>query len=73
MASPAFYDYGESSSQVAFDGSTEEEILDAKLFWESLLLIPPHESRLVSDDVNQRLKIAPESSKFTICYLNSCI
>lgn len=43
---------------VIFDGSSTEEINHAKSFWKSLTLQPPLESRLVSADIRQRLRIA---------------
>ncbi|XP_055056395.2 cilia- and flagella-associated protein HOATZ [Misgurnus anguillicaudatus] len=41
-----------------FDGASEEDVAYAKVFWNSLSLQPPIESRLVSADVRQRLKVA---------------
>ncbi|PIK41627.1 putative UPF0722 protein [Apostichopus japonicus] len=38
-----------------FSGSSKEDQACAKLFWQSLTLHPPIESRLVSGDVHQRL------------------
>ncbi|XP_051552171.1 cilia- and flagella-associated protein HOATZ [Myxocyprinus asiaticus] len=44
-----------------FDGASQEDVAHAKLFWNSLSLQPPIESRLVSADVRQRLKVAKGS------------
>lgn len=41
-----------------FAGSSEDDVAYAKLFWSSLFLQPPLESRLVSADIRQRLKVA---------------
>lgn len=41
-----------------FDGASEEDVAYAKVFWNSLSLQPPIESRLVSADIRQRLKVA---------------
>ncbi|CAK8677934.1 cilia- and flagella-associated protein HOATZ-like [Clavelina lepadiformis] len=46
-----------------FQGSSPEDIEHAKSFWKSLTLHPPLESRLVSADIRQRLKVAPSPSK----------
>ncbi|XP_073806864.1 cilia- and flagella-associated protein HOATZ isoform X2 [Danio rerio] len=41
-----------------FHGASQEDVAYAKLFWNSLSLQPPIESRLVSSDIRQRLKVA---------------
>ncbi|XP_043095385.1 cilia- and flagella-associated protein HOATZ isoform X2 [Puntigrus tetrazona] len=41
-----------------FDGASQEDVAHAKVFWSSLSLQPPIESRLVSADVRQRLRAA---------------
>ncbi|XP_071493360.1 cilia- and flagella-associated protein HOATZ-like [Diadema antillarum] len=41
-----------------FSGSSDEDKACAKLFWQSLTLHPPIESRLVSGDMRQRLPVA---------------
>ncbi|XP_064207067.1 cilia- and flagella-associated protein HOATZ isoform X1 [Anguilla rostrata] len=41
-----------------FAGSSEEDVSYAKVFWSSVTLQPPLESRLVSADISQRLKVA---------------
>ncbi|KAA0716461.1 UPF0722 protein C11orf88 -like protein [Triplophysa tibetana] len=41
-----------------FAGSSEDDVSYAKVFWSSLFLQPPLESRLVSADIRQRLKVA---------------
>uniref|UniRef100_A0A671SGY2 Cilia- and flagella-associated protein HOATZ n=1 Tax=Sinocyclocheilus anshuiensis TaxID=1608454 RepID=A0A671SGY2_9TELE len=41
-----------------FDGASQEDVAYAKVFWSSLSLQPPIESRLVSADIRQRLKVA---------------
>ena len=50
--------FGVSSEKMEFTGSSEEDITHAKTFWQSVQLLPPMESRLVSNDINQRLKAA---------------
>lgn len=47
----------------SFEGSSEEDINYATNFWQSIQLHPPMESRLVSSDIKQRLKVAPPSSQ----------
>ncbi|KAL3852869.1 hypothetical protein ACJMK2_016478 [Sinanodonta woodiana] len=47
---------------VEFTGSSNEDINYATTFWQSIQLQPPMESRLVSSDIKQRLKVAPASS-----------
>ena len=44
--------------KTVFSGSSKEDQACAKLFWQSLTLHPPIESRLVSGDVHQRLRKA---------------
>ena len=48
-----------------FADSPVEDVNHAKSFWKSLTLQPPLESRLVSADIRQRLRVAtpPEKSK----------
>lgn len=49
-----------------FNGSPSEDISHAKSFWKSLTLQPPLESRLVSADIRQRLRVAapiPQAKK----------
>ncbi|KAJ8267067.1 hypothetical protein GJAV_G00137960 [Gymnothorax javanicus] len=41
-----------------FSGSSQEDVSYAKVFWSSVTLQPPLESRLVSADISQRLKVA---------------
>ncbi|XP_043936923.1 cilia- and flagella-associated protein HOATZ isoform X5 [Protopterus annectens] len=41
-----------------FAGSSEEDVEFAKAFWNSVALHPPLESRLVSADIKQRLRVA---------------
>lgn len=43
-----------------FVGSSHEDVSYAKTFWNSLALQPPIESRLVSADISQRLKVAKD-------------
>ncbi|XP_069750738.1 cilia- and flagella-associated protein HOATZ isoform X3 [Narcine bancroftii] len=47
------------SCYTVFAGSSQEDVASAKVFWSSLSLQPPLESRLVSGDIKQRLKVAP--------------
>ncbi|XP_052413490.1 cilia- and flagella-associated protein HOATZ [Carassius gibelio] len=50
-----------------FDGASQEDVAYAKVFWSSLSLQPPIESRLVSADIRQRLRAAktPHSTHAT--------
>ncbi|KAM4650992.1 cilia- and flagella-associated protein HOATZ [Discoglossus pictus] len=41
-----------------FTGSSERDVLCCKMFWNSVTLQPPLESRLVSGDMHQRKKAA---------------
>ncbi|KAG7483518.1 hypothetical protein MATL_G00039250 [Megalops atlanticus] len=41
-----------------FSGSSQEDVSYATVFWNSVTLQPPLESRLVSADISQRLKVA---------------
>ncbi|XP_062391525.1 cilia- and flagella-associated protein HOATZ isoform X2 [Sardina pilchardus] len=45
-----------------FVGSSPEDVSYATTFWNSLALQPPIESRLVSADISQRLKVAKDPS-----------
>ena len=54
---------GPSSQRTAFVGSSENDRAYAKTFWQSVQLLPPMESRLVSSDIKQRLKVAPPGSQ----------
>ncbi|XP_030648837.1 cilia- and flagella-associated protein HOATZ [Chanos chanos] len=57
-----------------FGGSAQEDVACAKVFWNSLSLQPPLESRLVSADIKQRLRIAkpPQSSNTAQKNTESC-
>ena len=46
-----------------FQGSPTEDVEHAKSFWKSLTLQPPLESRLVSAEIRQRLRVAPPPSR----------
>ena len=50
---------GPSEEKTVFTGSSEEDVAYTKTFWQSVQLLPPMESRLVSSDIKQRLKRAP--------------
>ena len=52
-----------SGEKTMFSGSSEEDMAYAKTFWQSVQLMPPMESRLVSCDIKQRLKKAPPGSQ----------
>ncbi|XP_069804221.1 cilia- and flagella-associated protein HOATZ [Dendropsophus ebraccatus] len=52
---PGYDDY------TVFTGSSEHDIMCSRIFWNSLTLQPPLESRLVSGDVEQRLRAAGEA------------
>uniref|UniRef100_A0A4W3HN40 Cilia- and flagella-associated protein HOATZ n=1 Tax=Callorhinchus milii TaxID=7868 RepID=A0A4W3HN40_CALMI len=47
------------SGFTVFAASPREDVAYAKVFWNSLSLQPPLESRLVSGDITQRLRVAP--------------
>ncbi|MGH0165346.1 UNVERIFIED_CONTAM: hypothetical protein FKN15_069105 [Acipenser sinensis] len=51
------------SQCLVFAGSKEEDVDFAKVFWNSVSLQPPWESRLVSGDIRQRLKVANSSQQ----------
>ncbi|OWF49479.1 UPF0722 protein-like [Mizuhopecten yessoensis] len=55
-------DLSKHTDCVEFVGSSEEDINYAKTFWQSVQLEPPAESRLVSSDIKQRLKVAPSGT-----------
>ena len=59
----AVIDYTNQNVFTEFSGSSEEDISYATNFWQSIQLHPPMESRLVSSDIKQRLKVAPPSSQ----------
>ncbi|XP_069473402.1 cilia- and flagella-associated protein HOATZ isoform X2 [Ambystoma mexicanum] len=44
---------------LVFAGSSEADMCHARIFWNSVTLHPPLESRLVSGDITQRLRVAP--------------
>ncbi|XP_039258385.1 cilia- and flagella-associated protein HOATZ-like [Styela clava] len=48
---------------ILFSNSPIEDVNHAKSFWKSLTLQPPLESRLVSADIRQRLRIATPPNK----------
>ena len=52
-------DLTNQQDRLAFTGSSEEDIAYARTFWQSLHLLPPMESRLVSSDIKQRLRVMP--------------
>ncbi|XP_046371866.2 cilia- and flagella-associated protein HOATZ-like [Haliotis rufescens] len=54
-------DCTKGEDRVTFSDSLPEDIAYAKTFWQSLQLLPPMESRLVSSDIKQRLKKAPSA------------
>ncbi|XP_070551478.1 cilia- and flagella-associated protein HOATZ-like [Ptychodera flava] len=47
-----------------FSNSRKEDQACAKLFWQSITLLPPIESRLVSGDIRQRLPVAKPKGTF---------
>ncbi|CAH1244845.1 C11orf88 [Branchiostoma lanceolatum] len=49
------------TGKTVFYGSSKEDVEYAKVFWKSITLQPPMESRLVSGDTRQRLKVASAS------------
>ena len=65
--------YGVSKEKMCFSDSPEEEIAYAKAFWQSVQLLPPMESRLVSKDINQRLKAAPPGYQSMIIFQDCTI
>ncbi|KAK7469753.1 hypothetical protein BaRGS_00036235 [Batillaria attramentaria] len=54
-------DLTQQPERAVFTGCTQEEVNYAKTFWQSIQLLPPMESRLVSSDIKQRLRKAPPS------------
>ena len=71
----AVIDYTNQNVFTEFSGSSEEDVSYATNFWQSIQLHPPMESRLVSSDIKQRLKIAPPSSQLqgiTFFFLLNC-
>ncbi|KAH3880350.1 cilia- and flagella-associated protein HOATZ-like [Dreissena polymorpha] len=56
-------DLTKQNETTTFYGSSEEDVSYANNFWQSIQLHPPMESRLVSSDIKQRLKVAPPSSQ----------
>ncbi|KAL8617834.1 hypothetical protein ACOMHN_040182 [Nucella lapillus] len=54
-------DLTQQPHRAIFTGCTQEEVNYATTFWQSLQLLPPMESRLVSSDIKQRLRKAPPS------------
>ncbi|KAI0230979.1 cilia and flagella associated protein HOATZ [Lamellibrachia satsuma] len=48
-----------NADTIVFSGSSPEDSAYAKTFWQSVQLLPPMESRLVSSHISQRLKTAP--------------
>ena len=56
-------DFTKNEQTTSFYGSSQEDISYATNFWQSIQLHPPMESRLVSSDIKQRLKVAPPSSQ----------
>ena len=56
-------EFGPSEEKTAFSGSSEDDMIYAKSFWQSVQLLPPMESRLVSSNVKQRLKRAPPGNQ----------
>ena len=50
---------GPSEEKTVFCGSSPEDMAYAKTFWQSIQLLTPIESKLVSSDIKQRLKRAP--------------
>lgn len=59
MGAPTAIDLTNSGHFTEFSGSSPEDISYAKTFWQSVQLQPPMESRLVSSDIKQRLRVAP--------------
>ncbi|XP_078540079.1 cilia- and flagella-associated protein HOATZ isoform X2 [Lissotriton helveticus] len=49
----------DSPEVMVFAGSSEVDVCYARIFWNSVTLQPPLESRLVSGDIRQRLRAAP--------------
>ncbi|XP_067826836.1 cilia- and flagella-associated protein HOATZ [Heptranchias perlo] len=58
---------GSRSHYTVFAGSSQEDVAYAKVFWSSLSLQPPLESRLVSGDIKQRLKVAQRGGQCCHC------
>ncbi|ESO89526.1 hypothetical protein LOTGIDRAFT_234335 [Lottia gigantea] len=58
-------DFTKRPERSEFSDSTEDDIACAKTFWQSVTLLPPMESRLVSSDIKQRLRTAPPGGHTT--------
>ena len=56
-------DVSYDNERMSFSGSSEDDMAYAKTFWQSVQLLPPMESRLVSCDIKQRLKRAPAGTQ----------
>ncbi|XP_068098945.1 cilia- and flagella-associated protein HOATZ isoform X1 [Hyperolius riggenbachi] len=52
---------------LVFAGSSERDVTCSKIFWSSLSLQPPLESRLVSGDMRQRLRPAGDPASRKNC------
>lgn len=63
MAAPTAIDLTKTGQFTEFSGSSPDDIAYAKTFWQSVQLQPPMESRLVSSDIKQRLRIAPSGTQ----------
>jgi len=61
-----FVDLNTSNERLEFSGSSSEDIACAKLFWQTVCLVPHLESGLVSSDVSQRRRSAPIPGKNTV-------
>ncbi|XP_061188267.1 cilia- and flagella-associated protein HOATZ-like [Saccostrea echinata] len=62
MAAPTAIDLTKTGHFTEFSGSSPEDMAYAKTFWQSVQLQPPMESRLVSSDIKQRLRVAPSGT-----------
>ncbi len=60
MSAPAERPEHEEFDEIftVFDGSSPEDVSHARQLWNSLSLLPPQESRLVSADIRQRLPVS---------------
>ena len=65
-----FADVNTGEERLEFSGSSSEDIACAKLFWQTVCLLPHLESGLVSSDVSQRRRSAPLPGNLSVCRIS---
>jgi hypothetical protein len=63
MAVAKAVDLASTGHFTEFSGCSPEDVAYAKTFWQSVQLQPPMESRLVSSDIKQRLRVAQSGNR----------